>query len=148
MINVKIKKIYPDANLPVYGSEKAACADVYAYLPYGKEIEIKPHQTMKIGTGLSMEPPEDYCCLLFARSGMATKNDLAPANKVGVLDEDYRGEYIVPLHNHGDTSKFVHHGDRIAQIMFVPYVQAQFIETAELSDTERGNGGFGSTGSN
>lgn len=144
----KVKKMYSDAKIPTYGSEKAACADVYAYLPYGEGIEIKPHETIKIGTGVKIEPPEGYCCLLFARSGIATKNDLAPANKVGVLDEDYRGEYIVPLHNHGDNPQIVHKGDRIAQIMFIPYLQTQFIESDELSDTKRGNGGFGSTGTN
>lgn len=144
----KVKKMYSDAKIPKYGTEKAACADVYAYFSYGEDIEIKPHETVKIGTGIMIEPPEGYCCLLFARSGMATKNDLAPANKVGILDEDYRGEYIVPLHNHGDKPQVVHKGDRIAQIMFIPYLQAQLIESDELSNTKRGNGGFGSTGTN
>lgn len=144
---VMIKKLYEDAKIPTYGSERAACADLYAYLDNNTEsVEIKPHSTVKIGTGLAMQPPENYCALIFARSGLSTNQGLAPANKVGVCDEDYRGEYKVALHNDLETTQKICHGDRIAQILFIPYEQAQFIATNVLSETKRGNGGFGSTG--
>ena len=158
MLNVKIKRLSNTAFMPTYGSTKAACMDLYANIGYcnamtvnGLEqrpgyVEIPPHATVKIGTGFAFQPPEDYCGLIFARSGLATKQGLAPANKVGVCDEDYTGEYIVALHNDTDSEQYVHHGDRIAQLMFVPYEQANLIEINELESTDRGSGGFGSTG--
>ena len=158
MLVVKIKRLFDTAIMPTYGSAKAACMDLYANLGYHDAmtvsglaqkpnfVEIPPHSTAKIGTGFAFQPPEGYCGLIFARSGLATKQGLAPANKVGVCDEDYTGEYIVALHNDTDSEQYVHHGDRIAQLMFVPYEQASLIEVDELGKTERGSGGFGSTG--
>ena len=158
MLDVKIKRLFDTAIMPTYGSTKAACMDLYANLGFHDAmtvnglakkpnfIEIPPHSTAKIGTGFAFQPPEGYCGLIFARSGLATKQGLAPANKVGVCDEDYTGEYIVALHNDTDSEQYVHHGDRIAQLMFVPYEQANLIEVDTLDDTERGSGGFGSTG--
>ena len=158
MLDVKIKRLSDIAIMPTYGSTKAACMDLYANLGFHDAmtvnglakkpnfVEIEPHTTVKIGTGFAFQPPEGYCGLIFARSGLATKQGLAPANKVGVCDEDYTGEYIVALHNDTDETQFVHHGDRIAQLMFVPYEQASLIEVDTLDETERGSGGFGSTG--
>ena len=158
MLDVKIKRLSDIAIMPTYGSTKAACMDLYANLGFHDAmtvnglakkpnfVEIEPHTTVKIGTGFAFQPPEGYCGLIFARSGLATKQGLAPANKVGVCDEDYTGEYIVALHNDTDETQFVHHGDRIAQLMFVPYEQASLIEVDNLNETERGSGGFGSTG--
>ena len=158
MLNVKIKRLSDTAFMPTYGSAKAACMDLYANLGYHEArsvdgikdypnfVEIPPHSTVRIGTGFAFQPPEGYCGLIFARSGLATKQGLAPANKVGVCDEDYIGEYIVALHNDTDSEQYVHHGDRIAQLMFVPYEQANLIEVDTLDETERGSGGFGSTG--
>lgn len=148
MIDVKIKRLSETATLPTYGSEKAAAMDLYADCGgENRAFHIHPHETLKIGTGFAIQPPEGYCALILARSGLATKQGLAPANKVGLCDEDYTGEYIVALHNHSVEAKFVQHGDRIAQLMFVPYEQANLIEVEELDETERGSGGFGSTGS-
>ena len=158
MLNVKIKRLSNTAFIPTYGSAKAACMDLYANIGYCKVmtvnglvqksdyVEIPPHATVKIGTGFAFQPPEGYCGLIFARSGLATKQGLAPANKVGVCDEDYTGEYIVALHNDTDSEQYVHHGDRIAQLMFVPYNRANLIIVDTLDETERGSGGFGSSG--
>ncbi len=151
MLNVKIKRLSDTAIIPIYGSAKAAGMDLYANLGYvdgdcPNHVNIPPHTTVKIGTGFSFQPAENYCGLILARSGAATKQGLAPANKVGLCDEDYTGEYIVALHNHGDFPQTVTHGDRIAQLMFVPYEQANLIEVEELEETKRGDGGFGSTG--
>ena len=158
MLDVKIKRLSDIAIMPTYGSTKAACMDLYANLGFHDAmtvnglakkpnfVEIEPHTTVKIGTGFAFQPPEGYCGLIFARSGLATKQGLAPANKVGVCDEDYTGEYIVALHNDTDEIQFIHHGDRIAQLMFVPYEQANLIEVDSLDETERGSGGFGSSG--
>lgn len=152
MIDVKVKRLSDTAILPTYGSDKAACIDLYADLYHGdfqdtpRNIAIPPNSTVKIGTGFSFQPPEGYCGLIFARSGIATKYGLAPANKVGVCDEDYTGEYIVALHNDSSFVQYVKHGERIAQLMFVPYEQANLIEVNELDETKRGNGGFGSSG--
>ena len=157
-IEVKIKRLSNTAIIPTYGSEKAAGLDLYANIGYydamtvnglvqkPEYIEIPPHATVKIETGFAFQPPEGYCGLIFARSGLATKQGLAPANKVGVCDEDYTGEYIVALHNDTDSEQYVSHGDRIAQLMFVPYEQANLVMVDTLDDTERGSGGFGSTG--
>lgn len=142
---IKIKKLKENATLPIYGSDKAAGADLYAYIDGIGQVTIEPHTTQKIGTGLAMELPEGYFGAIFARSGLATKQGLRPANCVGVCDEDYRGEYIVALHNDTDEIKVIKSGDRIAQLVLLPYIQCDFIED-ELSETERGDGGFGSTG--
>ena len=154
MLNVKIKRLSDTAIMPTYGSAKAAGMDLYANLGHCDEngtpsfVIIPPHTTVKVGTGFAFQPAENYCGLILARSGAATKQGLAPANKVGLCDEDYTGEYIVALHNHGDLTQTVQHGDRIAQLMFVPYEQANLIEVEDLEETERGSGGFGSTGTN
>ena len=151
MIDVKIKLLSDTAKLPTYGSELAAGADLYADLkPHsniGEPLYIGPHETVKVGTGIACELPEGYCALIFARSGLATKLGLRPANCVGLCDEDYRGEYIVAIHNDSEVERIVEPGERIAQVVFMPYVQANFEVNDELSDTERGDGGFGSSGS-
>lgn len=141
---VAVKKLRPNANLPTYGSEFAAGADLYACLD--APVTIQPHETYLVPTGLSLELPVGWAGMVHARSGMATKRDLAPANKVGVIDCDYRGEVMVSLHNHGSQPQTVEPGERIAQLVIMPYLTAQFFEAEELSDTVRGEGGFGSTG--
>lgn len=145
---IKIKKLYEDAILPHKGSEAAAAYDVHAYLPDKTEVEIKPHETVKIGTGVAMALPEGYFMGVYARSGLSTKEGLRPANCVGVCDEDYRGEYIVALHNDSKTKRVVKHGDRIGQIILQKRYEASFVEVKELDETNRGTGGFGSTGVN
>lgn len=156
-MQVKIKRLSDTAITPTYGSEYAACMDLYAdiqesinntSLNYDKPntVVIAPHTTIKIGTGFAFQPPKGYCGLIFARSGLATKSGLRPANCVGVCDEDYSGEYIVAIHNDTDIAKTIHHGDRIAQLMFISVERIDLIEVEELVDTERGEGGFGSTG--
>ena len=142
--SVAVKKLRPNAKLPTYGSEYAAGADVYACLE--APITIQPHETVLVPTGLAMELPEGWAGMMHARSGLATKRDLAPANKVGVIDCDYRGEVMVSLHNHGTKPQTVDPGERIAQLVIMPYLTARFFEAEELSDTVRGTGGFGSTG--
>ena len=142
---VNIKKLSEKAIVPTYGSEYAAGADLYACLE--AEVTIAPHATVLIPTGIAMELPIGYAGLIYARSGLATKKGLAPANKVGVVDCDYRGEVKVALHNHGEVAQTVSYGERIAQLVIAPYLTAQFIERDELSETVRGAGGFGSTGS-
>ena len=141
---VAVKKLRPNAKLPTYGSEFAAGADLYACLD--APVAIQPHETYLVPTGLSLELPVGWAGMVHARSGMATKRDLAPANKVGVIDCDYRGEVMVSLHNHGTKPQTVEPGERIAQLVIMPYLTAQFFEAEELSDTVRGEGGFGSTG--
>ena len=143
-IPIAVKKLRPNAKLPTYGSAFAAGADLYACLD--DAVTIAPQETKLIPTGLSMELPAGWAGMVHARSGMATKRDLAPANKVGVIDPDYRGEIMVSLHNHGSKPQTVEPGERIAQLVIMPYLTAQFFETEELSDTVRGAGGFGSTG--
>ena len=157
-MRVKIKRLTDTAIMPTYGSAKAAGMDLYADLGYHdamttdglksrpNAIKILPHTTEKIGVGFSFQPPEGFCGLILARSGLSTKQGLAPANKVGLCDEDYTGEYIVALHNHSDETQLIHHGDRIAQLMFIPYQQARLVEVDSLDSTDRGSGGFGSTG--
>ena len=142
---LKVKKLDENAKLPTYGSEYAAAADLFC-LTDDDEILIAPEMTVFIHTGIAMEIPEGYVGLIYARSGLGTKQGLAPANKVGVIDSDYRGEIIVALHNHSGEDRRIYNGDRIAQIIITPYVHADFEEVAELSDTTRGAGGFGSTG--
>lgn len=144
MQEVKVKKLSPNARLPVYGTAFSAGADLCACLD--APVTLQPGETRLISIGISMEIPEGYAGLVFARSGLAAKRDLAPANKVGVIDSDYRGEFFVPLHNHGAVPQTVAHGERIAQMILTPYLTAKFIEADTLSDTVRGEGGFGSTG--
>lgn len=139
-----MKKLSPDAVLPSYGSDFAAGADLRACTK--EPITIEPHDTKMIGTGLAMEIPEGYMGLIFARSGIASKRGLAPANKVGVVDSDYRGEFMVALHNHSSEPQSIESGERIAQLVIVPYMSAAFEEAEELSETVRADGGFGSTG--
>lgn len=141
---IKIKKLDSRAKVPTYGTLCAAGADLYAILD--KPVTLAPHETKFIPTGLAFEIPVGLVGLVFARSGLSGKQDLAPANKVGVIDADYRGEVMVMLHNHGVQDRVIQNNDRIAQIVFTPYVQAQFVETDTLSDTARGVGGFGHTG--
>ena len=142
-MKIRIKKLDEGAILPTYGTEYSAGADLYN-LP--ASVEIAPHTTVLIHTGVATEIPEGYCGLIFARSGLATKRGLAPANKVGVIDADYRGEIMVALHNHSDKAATVDPGERVAQLAIVPFLKAEFEEASELSDTVRGAGGFGSTG--
>ena len=144
MLNVKIKKLSDTAITPTYGSAKAAGMDLYANL--NDKVWIAPHSTVKIGTGLSIQPPAGYFGAIFARSGLATKQGLRPANCVGVCDEDYTGEYIVAIHNDSPEGKYIYNGDRTAQLVFLPYEQANLIEVDALDETDRGSMGFGSTG--
>ena len=142
--SMNIKKLNEKATVPTYGSEYAAGADLYAC--EGGEVTIAPNETRLIHTGIAMEIPEGLVGLIYARSGLASKRGLAPANKVGVIDSDYRGEIMVALHNHGTAPQTIADGERIAQIVFAPYMTAEFAVADELSDTVRGIGGFGSTG--
>ena len=144
-MEIKVKKLYEDAILPTKGSEYAAGYDLYAYFE-APTIIIPAHTTIKVGTGIAVEPPQGTFGAVFARSGLATKQGLRPANCVGVCDEDYRGEYIVALHNDTDADKEIALGERIAQLVFIPYITGELIEVDELDETERGAGGFGSTG--
>lgn len=169
-MNIKMKRLSDTAIYPTYGSEKAACLDLYADFNqdtvntfktvhsdfanliakneelniYG--IKLPPHATIKIGCGFAFQPPEGYAGLILARSGLSTKQGLRPANCVGVCDEDYTGEYIIPLHNDNNISQTIYHGDRIAQLMFIPYYKVNLLEVDELDQTQRGSNGFGSTG--
>ena len=146
MREVKVKKLYENAKLPVYGTEFSAGADLCACLD--APVTLQPGETRLISIGIAMEIPAGYAGLVYARSGLASKRGLAPANKVGVVDSDYRGEFFVPLHNHGAVPQTIEPGDRIAQMILTPYLTANFIEADTLSDTVRGEGGFGSTGTN
>ena len=143
MRRIKYTKLKENAIVPTRGSEKAAGYDLYACLE--EAVTIQPHTTCVIGTGLSFELPDNTFAAIFARSGLATKSGLAPANKVGVCDSDYRGEDKVPLHNHSNTPATVNHGDRIAQMVVMPFIPVE-LEEGKLSETARGAGGFGSTG--
>ena len=143
-MKVKIKKLSPNAIIPTYGTEFSAGADLYACID--NDIEVKPSETVFIGTGLSVEIPEGYGAFIYARSGLACKKGLAPANKVGVIDSDYRGEIKVAIHNHSLITHTISKGERIAQMVVSPYIKCDFIETDELEETQRGEGGFGSTG--
>lgn len=141
---VKIKKLKENAILPTYGTPYSAGADLYACMD--EPVTIAPGETVLIKTGLAMAIPAGYAGLIYARSGLATKKGLAPANKVGVVDADYRGEVMVPLHNHSRVAVTVEHGERIAQMVITPFLTAEFLEAEELDDTLRGENGFGSTG--
>ncbi|MBR3660554.1 MAG: dUTP diphosphatase [Bacilli bacterium] len=143
MENLKIKKLDDRAVIPTYGTIDSAGADLYAILD--NEIEIQPGETVVINTGLAMAIPRGYVGLIYARSSLGTKRGLAPANKVGVIDADYRGEVKVVLFNQSKTIQTISPNERIAQIVITPFIQVNFEETEELDETERGEGGFGST---
>ena len=145
MVKVNFKKLDKNAHAPTYGSQFAAGADLYA-LTGGETVRFAPGETKMIHTGLAVEIPDGYAGLVYARSGIATKRGLAPANKVGVIDSDYRGEVMVSLHNHSGAEQEIADGERIAQLVIAPFLTAEFCEAEELSDTVRGEGGFGSTG--
>ena len=145
MINIKIKRIKNEAILPTKSAKDAAGFDLYACLD-NDIIKIMPQTNVKIGTGLSLEIPNGYVALIFARSGIATKDGLRPANCVGVIDSDYRGEYIVPLFNDSKDIKIIKNKDRIAQMIILPYPEIYFTETTSLTSSSRGNLGFGSSG--
>ena len=145
-MEIKIQKLYEDAEIPTYGSALSAGMDLYAHLGEHETLLIKPHETIKVCTGIAVEPPVGYFGAVFARSGLATKQGLRPANCVGICDWDYRGEYIVALHNDSEEEKEIRNGDRIAQLVFLPYITGEIKVVDELSNTERGDGGFGSTG--
>lgn len=141
---IKIKKINENAKIPTYGSEFAAGADLYVCME--NPVTIEPHTTVMLHTGIAMEIPAGYAGLIYPRSGMASKRHLAPANKVGVVDPDYRGEFMVAMHNHSDEPQTVEPGERIAQLVITPFITAAFEESDELSETVRGDGGFASSG--
>ncbi|MBE5940139.1 MAG: dUTP diphosphatase [Lachnospiraceae bacterium] len=143
---INIKKLNPGAIIPTYGTEYSAGADLYACMDTA--VTINPGKTEFIHTGIALEIPAGYAGLIYARSGLACKKGLAPANKVGVIDADYRGEIMVALHNHSSEPVTVENGERISQLVITPFLQVAFNETDELSDTVRGEGGFGSTGRN
>ena len=145
-MDINIKLLNEFAKVPTRGSAQAAGYDLYAATNY--DIEIQPHSTVKVDTGIAIEIPEDYFGAIYARSGLATKQGLRPANAVGIIDSDYRGPIIVALHNDTIHTQKIKAGDRIAQLIIQPYLNVDFNIVDELSDTERGNGGFGSTGSN
>ena len=141
---IRVKKLNPKAIIPTYGSAEAAGADLYACLD--GDLTIAPGESAFVPTGLSMEVPKGCAGLIYARSGLACKRGLAPANKVGVVDSDYRGEFMVVLYNHGNRAQTVCHGERIAQLVITPVLTPIYQEVEELSDTQRAAGGFGSTG--
>ncbi len=144
MIKVNFKKLNEQAISPTYGTEFSAGADLYAC--ENGEVTIAAGETKLIHTGLSLEIPEGYAGLIYARSGIATKRGLAPANKVGVIDSDYRGEIMVALHNHSASPQTVADKERVAQLVITPFLKVEYTEVEDLSDTARGEGGFGSTG--
>lgn len=144
VMQVAIKKLKPSAVVPAYGSLYSAGADLYACVESG--IDILPGETVFVPTGVALEIPIGFAGFVFARSGLSCKRGLAPANKVGVIDSDYRGEVMVALHNHSSVPQTVVAGERIAQMVIMPYIKAEFVEQENLSETVRGEGGFGSTG--
>ena len=155
MVNMKIKKLTETAVVPTKGTPDAAGLDLYSDIykmhsekksPAPDECWIGPGETVMVSTGISMEIPQGYCGLIYARSGLATKRGLRPANCVGVIDSDYRGEIIVALHNDSSEPQMIEHNERIAQMVITPYLSVTIEESIDLSDTERGSGGFGSTG--
>ena len=141
-MKLNIKKLDERAIIPTYGTEYSAGADLYSI----EAVTVDPHKTVLVHTGLALEIPEGYAGLIFARSGLACKRGLAPANKVGVIDADYRGEIMVALHNHTEAPVSIDAGERVAQLAIMPFLKAEFELADELSDTVRGAGGFGSTG--
>lgn len=145
MTIVKFVKLNENAIVPTYGTQFAAGADLYA-LPCDDAIKINPNETVLVHTGIAMQIPNGYAGMIFARSGIATKRGLAPANKVGVIDSDYRGEIMVALHNHSNKVQEIASGERVAQLVIMPYIAAEFVESETLEETDRAAGGFGSTG--
>ena len=143
-MNIPIKILNENAHLPTRGSSDAAGYDLYAATTV--PIEIQPHETKKIGTGLSFELPSGTFAAIVARSGIATKRGLRPANCIGICDADYRGEYIVALHNDTDQVQTIEPKERIAQVILLPFIEMEFTEFENLSETERGSGGFGASG--
>lgn len=143
-MKINIKKLCENAIVPTYGSQYSAGADLYAAIE--TPVSIASGETYLVKTGIAMEIPVGYVGLVFARSGLASKRGLAPANKVGVIDSDYRGEIMVALHNHSNVTQTIEAGERVAQISIVPFLSAEFDVVDELSETERAGGGFGSTG--
>ena len=143
-MNVNIKKLNENATVPTYGSPYAAGADLYACID--SDVTINPGETVLIKTGIAIELPVGYAAFIYARSGLASKRGLAPANKVGVVDCDYRGEIMVALHNHSLTEQSISPNERIAQMVIAPYITAEFNVVDTLTETVRGEGGFGSTG--
>ena len=141
---MRVKKLRSNAIVPTYGSAEAAGADLYACLE--AEVTVEPGKTVFVPTGIAMEVPRGYAGLIYARSSLGTKRGLAPANKVGVIDSDYRGEVMVALHNHGTQAQILAHGERIAQLVVTPVLAPSFELCDDLTDTDRGAGGFGSTG--
>lgn len=144
MEQIRVKKLKETAIMPTYGSAEAAGADLYACL--AAPVTIQPGESVFVPTGLAMELPRGYAGLIYARSGLACKRGLAPANKVGVVDSDYRGEFMIVLHNHGLVPQTIEHGERIAQLVITPVFTPGFREVEDLTATERAGGGFGSTG--
>lgn len=144
MSSIRVQKLHPQAKLPTYGSPEAAGADLYACLE--EAVTIQPGETFWVPTGIALEVPKGYAGLVFARSSMGAKRGLAPANKVGVIDSDYRGEIRVVLLNHSKQPQTLEPGERVAQLLVTPVLMPAFEEAAELTDTSRGAGGFGSTG--
>lgn len=140
---IKFKKLSENAVIPSYGTEYSAGADLYSSM---EDVTINPNETVFINTDISIEIPVGLVGLIYARSGMACKKGVAPANKVGVIDSDYRGEIMVALYNHSNQAVTIAKGDRVAQLVIAPYIKANFQEVDELEDTVRGEGGFGSTG--
>ena len=143
-MKLQVKKLNPCAKLPTYGTEHSAGADLYVCLE--QPVVIQPGNTEFLPTGLSISVPNGYAGLIFARSSLGAKRGLAPANKVGVIDSDYRGPVMVALHNHGAVPQTVEPGERVAQLLVVPVLAPEMELVAELDETDRGNGGFGSTG--
>ena len=144
MDKISVKLLRPDARVPTYGTEASAGADLYACMQ--DKVEVGPGQSVMIPTGIAMEIPKGYAGLVFARSSMGAKRGLAPANKVGVIDSDYRGEIRVVLFNHGSVPQTIENGERIAQFIITPVLTPSYTWAEELSQTERASGGFGSTG--
>lgn len=144
MNTIRVKKLHSNAKLPTYGSAESAGADLYACLD--EPITIEPGETAWIPTGIALEVPKGCAGLVYARSSLGAKRGLAPANKVGVIDSDYRGEIRVVLLNHGKTAQTITYGERIAQFLITPVLTPAYEEVQELTDTQRGAGGFGSTG--
>ena len=144
MGSIRVKLLRQGAKLPTYGSAEAAGADLYACLE--SDLSIAPGETVFVPTGIAMEVPRGCAGLVYARSGLACKRGLAPANKVGVVDSDYRGEITVVLHNHGNAAQTICNGERIAQMVITPVLTPDYVVSDNLSDTERDAGGFGSTG--
>lgn len=143
-MNMNIKKLNEKAIIPTYGTEFSAGADLYACID--ESVSFEPGETKLIKTGLAMEIPVGYAGLIYARSGLASKRGLAPANKVGVVDSDYRGEVMVALHNQSNEIQSIEPNERIAQLVVAPFLKVEFNEVDNLDETDRGEGGFGSTG--